>query len=301
MVQSDKIKAKPFVKWVGGKSQLLDEVRRSLPFDFGKKGGLTYVEPFVGGGAVLFWILQEFPNIENAVINDINSDLICTYSVIKNNVDELIDLLREYQAVYLSLNEEGRKDYFLQKRLLYNEHSGSDIETAALFVFLNKTCFNGLYRVNSHGFFNVPFGRYKNPKICDEETLRVDAELLKRVTILCGDFAETMKFADEHSLFYLDPPYKPITETSSFTSYSKDGFGDVEQVRLRDFCNLIAERHALFLVSNSDPVKDAVSGNFFERIYDRFSIKRVLASRMVNANSAGRGKVSELMITNIIL
>ena len=293
-------KAKPFVKWVGGKSQLLNEVRRSLPVDLGRRKGVTYVEPFVGGGAVLFWILQEFPNIEQAVINDINKELICTYSIIKNKVEELIDVLAEYQAEYKALDEEDRKDYFIGKRSRYNGHLNSDVETAALFIFLNRTCFNGLYRVNSKGAFNVPFGRYANPRICDEQTLRADSELLKRVTILYGDFAQTEKYANEHSVFYFDPPYKPITITSSFTSYSKEGFDDEEQIRLRDFCNRITEKKALFVASNSDPVKDASAGNFFDHIYERFSIKRVSASRMINANAAGRGKLSEIMITNII-
>lgn len=300
MFVKDNIKAKPFVKWVGGKSQLLNEVRRSLPVDLGKREGLTYVEPFVGGGAVLFWLLQEFPNIEQAVINDINRELICTYSVIRNNVEELVEVLSEYSYEYSSIGDNARKEYFLDKRARYNEHSSNDVETAALFIFLNRTCFNGLYRVNSKGAFNVPFGRYTNPRICDEDTLRVDSELLKRVTILCGDFAQTESYANEHSIFYFDPPYKPITETSSFTSYSKKGFDDGEQIRLRDFCNRIAEKKALFVASNSDPAQDVVSGNFFDNLYDRFSIRRVSASRMINANAAGRGKLSEIMITNIM-
>lgn len=300
VLKDNKVKAKPFVKWVGGKSQLIEEVRRSLPIDLSRRKGVTYVEPFVGGGAVLFWILQEFPNIEQAVINDINSELVCTYSVIKNRVEELIDVLSEYQAEYKALEKEHRKDYFLGKRSRYNERPESDVETAALFIFLNRTCFNGLYRVNSKGAFNVPFGRYANPKICDAETLRADSELLKRVTILCGDFARTEKYADENSIFYFDPPYKPINMTSSFTSYSKEGFDDNEQIRLRDFCNRIAEKKALFVASNSDPAKDSVCGNFFDHIYERFSIKRVSASRMINSNASGRGKLSEIMITNII-
>ncbi len=299
-LKDNNVKAKPFVKWVGGKSQLLNEVRQSLPIDLGRRKGVTYVEPFVGGGAVLFWILQEFPNIEQAVINDINRELVCTYSVIKNKVEELIAVLDEYQSEYQTLNEDGRKDYFLKKRSRYNDLPENDVETAALFIFLNRTCFNGLYRVNSKGAFNVPFGKYATPKICDAETLRADSELLKRVTILCGDFAQTEKYADGHSVFYLDPPYKPITMTSSFTSYTKEGFDDEEQIRLRDFCNRITEKGALFVASNSDPAKDTAAGNFFDLIYQRFSIKRVSASRMINSNAAGRGKLSEIMITNII-
>lgn len=294
------IKAKPFVKWVGGKSQLLNEVMSSLPADIAHRQNLTYVEPFVGGGAVLFWILQKYPNIERAVINDINAELICTYKVIKENVENLINKLDEYQSEFIPLNEGERKAYYLDKRATYNTHECDDIETAALFIFLNRTCFNGLYRVNSKGDFNVPFGKYKNPKICDAETLRADSSVLQKVEILCGDFTQTNIYANENSIFYFDPPYKPLTETSSFTSYTIGGFDDREQIRLRDFCNNITERNAMFIASNSDPEEEYEGGNFFDRIYNHFTIKRVYASRMINANAAGRGKLSEIMVTNII-
>ena len=248
----------------------------------------------------MFWILQEFPNIEHAVINDINRELICTYTVIKNDVENLIRALSEYNSEYQSLDELARKDYFLTKRARYNERPECDVEIAALFIFLNRTCFNGLYRVNSKGKFNVPFGRYAAPNICDAATLRADSEILQRVTILCGDFEQTECYANERTVFYFDPPYKPITDTSSFTSYSMGGFDDVDQVRLRNFCDRIAARKALFVASNSDPERDSVAGNFFDRIYDRYSIRRVSASRIINANAAGRGKLSEVIITNIV-
>ncbi len=208
---------------------------------------MTYVEPFVGGGAVLFWILQEYPNITRAIINDINEELICTYRVIKSDVENLILELDRIQNEYLALDDAGRKEYYLSQRECYNEGKHLDVETAALFIFLNRTCFNGLYRVNSKGKFNVPHGRYTNPKICDAETLRADSAVLGRVEILCGDFAQTGKFAGDNVLYYFDPPYRPLTETSAFTSYAKDGFDDEEQMRLRDFCRtLIAQKAMVF-------------------------------------------------------
>lgn len=292
--------AKPFVKWVGGKTQLLDDIKKTLPHDLSQINDVTYIEPFVGGGAVLFWILQEFPNITRAIINDINEELICTYRVIKSDVEKLILELTRIQTEYLALDDVARKDYFVSQRERYNEKNNSDVETAALFIFLNRTCFNGLYRVNSKGKFNVPHGRYANPKICDEETLRADSAVLQRVEILCGDFAQTGKYADDNVLYYFDPPYRPLTETSAFTSYAKDGFDDTEQMRLCDFCEQIAKHKSLFVASNSDPQNVDNEDNFFDHIYKRFSIRRVTAARMINSKGSGRGAISEIMISNVI-
>ena len=291
--------AKPFVKWVGGKTQLLDDIKKSLPYDLSLMNDVTYVEPFVGGGAVMFWILQEYPNIKKAIINDINTELICTYNVIKSDVENLIAELTQIQYEYLSLNDAHRKNYFLSKRELFNERKCSNVKTAALFIFLNRTCFNGLYRVNSKGAFNVPHGKYTNPKICDEETLKADSAILQRVEILCGDFAQTGKYAGGNVLYYLDPPYRPLTETSAFTSYSKDGFNDNEQMRLRDFCEYIARHKSLFVASNSDPKNVDSKDVFFDHLYNMFSIKRISAARMINSKANGRGAISEIMISNI--
>ena len=249
--------------------------------------------------AVLFWILQEYPNITRAIINDINAKLICTYRVVKYDVENLIIELTRLQAEYLQLDEIARKKYFLAQREHFNENDKTDIETAALFIFLNRTCFNGLYRVNSKGKFNVPHGRYSNPKICDEETLRADSAVLQRVEILCGDFAQTDKYAGDNVLYYFDPPYRPITKTSAFTSYSKDGFDDTEQMRLRDFCSKIAKHQSLFVASNSDPLNADNGDDFFDRLYKMFSIRRVSASRMINSRGNGRGAISEIMISNV--
>lgn len=292
--------AKPFIKWVGGKTQLLDDIKKTLPHDFLERNEVTYIEPFVGGGAVLFWILQEYPNITRAVINDINSELICTYRVIKSDVESLIAELNRHQSEYITLSEVGRKEYFLTQRERFNKRDTSDVETAALFIFLNRTCFNGLYRVNSKGKFNVPHGKYSNPKICDEDTLRADAAVLRKVEILCGDFAQTGKYAGDNVLYYFDPPYRPLTDTSSFTSYAKDGFNDAEQMRLRDFCEQITRHKSLFVASNSDPQNVNIGDYFFDHLYRMFSIKRVSAARMINSKGNRRGAISEIMISNIV-
>ena len=296
----DMTQARPFIKWVGGKTQLLDEVRKSLPRDFASRQRVTYVEPFVGGGAVMFWILQAYPNIERAVINDINRELVCTYRVIKENVEELIAELAHVQGEYIPLGAEDRKAYFMEKRARFNTKQTDQSDTAALFIFLNRTCFNGLYRVKSKGEFNVPHGKYANPRICDVDNLRACSAVLRKVEILCGDFAETGRFAGPDTLFYFDPPYKPITETSSFTSYAKQDFDDGEQLRLRDFCDRISKEKALFVASNSDPKDVNPKENFFDTIYQHYLIKRVSAARMINSDASGRGAISELMISNVV-
>lgn len=292
--------AKPFVKWVGGKTQLLEEVKKSLPKNLKSQAGVTFVEPFVGGGAVMFWILQEYPNIERAIINDINAELICTYRVVKQDVLSLVEELERIQSEYIPLDSNSRKEYYIAKRKTFNSRNISDIETAALFIFLNRTCFNGLYRVNSKGEFNVPHGKYANPRICDRDNLLAASKVLQKVEILCGDFTQTEQYAGPDTIFYFDPPYKPITETSSFTSYAKDGFNDEDQIRLRDFCIRIAKHNAQFVASNSDPKENNKTDTFFDNIYCQFTIKRVSAARMINSNPDGRGAISEIMISNIV-
>ena len=291
-------KGKPFIKWVGGKTQLIDSIENTLTKDFERREDLTYIEPFVGGGAVLFWILQKYPNIKKAVINDINPDLTTAYKTIKTNPKELIIELRSIADEYLPLSEEKRKDYYLVKRDKFNTKSLEPVENSALFIFLNRTCFNGLYRVNSKGLFNVPFGKYANPKICDEQTIMADSELLQKVEILTGDFEATLKYAGENSFFYFDPPYKPLSETSSFNSYSKEEFNDKEQIRLSEFCQRIDLLGHSFILSNSDLKGKNPHDNFFDDLYNQFVIKRVFATRMVNANAEKRGKLTELLITN---
>lgn len=291
-------KGKPFIKWVGGKSQLINSIAETLPVHFQSSSDLTYIEPFVGGGAVLFWLLQSYPNIKKAVINDINPDLTTAYKTIKNNPKALISELNLIQQEYLGLEENIRKDFFLKMRLRFNTKSLDPIENTAIFIFLNRTCFNGLYRVNSKGLFNVPFGKYANPKICDEETIYADSELLQKVDILTGDFADTLKYANGECFFYFDPPYKPLSETSSFNSYAKESFNDYEQIRLGNFCKQIDELGHKFILSNSDVKGKNPEDDFFDDLYKLFDIKRVYASRMVNAKADKRGKLTELLITN---
>ncbi len=277
-------KAKPFIKWVGGKTQLIESIQKVLPVDFAEIENVTYVEPFVGGGAVLFWILQQYPNITKAVINDINPDLTTAYKTIKETPSELCKYLQAIQDEYIPLGEEQRKAYYLNKRERFNTKSLEPIENTALFIFLNRTCFNGLYRVNSKGLFNVPFGRYANPKICDEQTIFADSELLQKVEILTGDFEHTLHYATSNSFFYFDPPYKPLSETSSFNSYAKDDFNDSEQIRLKDFCSKLDVLNHSWILSNSDVKGKNINDNFFGDLYADYKIKRVNAKRSINAN-----------------
>lgn len=278
--------AKPFLKWAGGKTQLINDFEKSLPKEI-IKGKFTYVEPFVGSGAILFWMLNNFPNLEKAIINDINEDLINTYKIISSQPKELISILQELQNDYHSLDgkEEEKKEYYYQKRELYNTRNTEKSTQAALFIFLNRTCFNGLYRVNSKNLYNVPMGSYKKPTICDDANILAVCEALQKVEILCGDFEHTLEYANKNSIFYFEPPYKPLSETSSFNSYAKDDFNDLEQIRLRDFCATIDKKGHKWILSNSDLKGKNINDNFFDEIYAEFSILRVKAKRMINANA----------------
>ena len=290
--------AKPFVKWAGGKTQLLHEIEKSLPDDLGIKDNVTYVEPFIGGGAVLFWILQKYPNIKRAVINDINEDLINTYRTIKQNPKDLIALLTYIQKDYISKSQEARKDYFLLQRDKFNSENNDIITNSALFIFLNRTCFNGLYRVNSKEKFNVPHGKYTNPKICDTENILACHNLLQKTDILQGDFEQTLDYAGKNTLFYCDPPYKPLNQTSSFTAYTKEDFDDNDQIRLSKFCNEISSKGSTFILSNSDVNTKQQNNTFFDNLYSSYNIRRVSATRMINSNASRRGMLNELMISN---
>ena len=272
--------AKPFIKWAGGKAQLLTEIGNAIP-DSLKQSEFTYIEPFVGGGAVLFWILQKYPNIEKAVINDINTDLTNSYRVIKENVEELILILDEWEKQYHSLKDKPdiKKECYYSKREQFNSRESDQTTQTALFIFLNRTCFNGLYRVNRKNEFNVPIGSYKTPMICDEGNLRAASQVLQKVTILNGDFEETLKYAEHETLFYFDPPYKPLSNTSSFNSYAKDEFDDKEQIRLAKFCEKIDLLGYQWILSNSDVREKNSNDNFFDDLYRDFNIKRVLARR----------------------
>lgn len=291
--------AKPFIKWVGGKGQLIEQLEAKLPADFDNWDNATYIEPFIGGGAMLFYMLQQHPNIKRAVINDINPDLITCYRTVRDNVELLIPALRDIQAEYHALSDmEAKREMFMAVRQSYNEKNLDPIENTVKFFFLNRTCFNGLYRVNKRGLFNVPWGKYIQPQICDEYTLRTDSELLKRVEISEGDFEDTLSYAEGNTLFYFDPPYRPLSDTSSFNDYTKDAFNDDSQVRLKEFCDHVNVDGHCFMLSNSDCKGKNEADNFFEVLYANYYIDRVMASRNVNANGAKRGKISELLIRN---
>lgn len=281
IIEIIKEKPKPFIKWVGGKRQLLNQFK-SLglypPINFNPKVN-SYFEPFIGGGAVFFDLLPE-----KAILSDLNNELITTYNVIKHDADSLIQDLKKHKY---------EKEYFLKIRSLKTE-SLSNIEVASRFIFLNRTCFNGLYRVNSKGEFNVPFGKYNNPLICDEVNLRRVSKSLKNVEIINQDYKEVSKKAKKGDFIYFDPPYFPINATSSFTSYTKENFLEKEQIELRDLFKNLSDRGCFVMLSNSDTP-------FINSIYQEIGVAKInyiQAGRSINSNSNKRGKISEVVITN---
>ncbi len=287
---------KPFIKWAGGKSQLLNEIREKYPKKIEK-----YCEPFVGGGAVLLDVLANFQPTE-VLINDINSELVNTYCQVKTNVENLIEQLSNLQTAFWAADTDKRKLIYSSKRDRFNEmkvngDKNINLEKAALFIFLNKTCFNGLYRVNRKGLFNVPIGSYKNPPICDADNLRYVSKLLQGVQINCGDYKECAEFIDEKTFVYIDPPYRPLTATASFTSYSENEFGDNEQIELGRFIDEITAKGAMAAASNSDPKNADSSDNFFDDLYVNYQINRVSSKRMINCNGSSRGAINELLIS----
>ena len=292
----DTMKAKPFVKWVGGKSQLIDQLEALLPADFDTWENVTYIEPFVGGGAMLFYMLQTHSNIKSAIINDINPDLTTCYKVVRDNPAELVESLKEIQKEYYMLqSEEARKQFYLLMRDEFNTKALDPLHNTTLFFFLNRTCFNGLYRVNKSGLFNVPFGRYETPMICDPNTIYADSVLLQNVEILTGDYQETLSHAKGKTLFYFDPPYRPLNNTSSFNDYTKEAFNDLAQRRLKEFCDKVEAAGYKFMLSNSD-----CQDMFFDDLYAQYIIERVWAARSVNANASKRGKLTEILVHNYL-
>ncbi|MDO4581406.1 MAG: DNA adenine methylase [Bacillota bacterium] len=299
-MQSKGQKVKPFLKWAGGKGQLLTEIQKYYPFEDGRI--TKYAEPFVGGGAVLFDILSRY-DLDAVYISDINAELINTYRIIRDDIDELLDMLAVMQSEFVPMDTAYRKKYYLEKRERFNDLKVNgdetiNIEKAALMIFLNKTCFNGLFRVNKKGLFNVPMGSYKNPMICDEANLRAVSEKLQNVTIVCGDYKQSADFIDEDTFVYFDPPYRPITDTASFTAYTENLFNDEEQIELARFVDDMHRKGAKVVVSNSDPKNSNTEDDFFDNIYSSHRIKRVEATRMINCNSEARGKIKELLISN---
>ena len=300
LFEKDKIECKPFIKWVGGKGQLLSEINKLYPVELGKNIN-KYAEIFVGGGAVLFDILSKY-KLDEVYISDKNLELINTYKSIRDNVDILIKSLKGMEEQYIPLDNKNRKDYYYKKREEYNSlkinSEVNNIEKAVLFIFLNKTCFNGLYRVNKKGEFNVPMGAYKKPKICDEENLKNVSLALKKVKIIYADYRESESFIDEKTFVYIDPPYRPLNITSSFTSYTENDFNDKEQIELAEYINVLNKKGAKIVISNSDPKNNDIDDNFFDKLYNNYNINRVKATRMLNSNASLRGAINELLITN---
>lgn len=299
--------AKPFLKWAGGKKQLLMEFNKRLPDDILESGTIErYIEPFVGGGAMFFYLKQHY-NIRESFLLDINRELVMAYRVIKNEHKSLINFLKDIEENHLKKDEDGRKENYYRIRNTFNsEISGFDyenlsykwIERTAYLIFMNKTCFNGLFRQNKRGEFNVPFGLYKNPKICDASNIKSANHALKDSEIFLSDFNNSEIYINDGAFVYLDPPYKPLTKTSNFTNYSKEGFNDTDQVKLASFFKKMDQRGAYLMLSNSDPKNEDPTDEFFDKLYCGYSIDRVPAKRNINRDASGRGIVNELIVRN---
>jgi len=293
--------AKPFLKWAGGKGQLLDEIDRRLPIELATGRIGTYVEPFIGGGAVFFYVAQKYEAIRHFYLFDINQDIVNCYNAIKHDVEAVIAELEVLRHTFLNKRtDESRRQFYMAVRREFNIEKDIHFSfaTAAKLIFLNKTCYNGLYRVNSNGHFNVPFGGYKNPRIYDSENLTAVSHLLEQADIICGDFEKSAKYITPKAFVYLDPPYRPISPTASFTSYAKQDFTECDQTRLHEFCKRINKKGAKFLLSNSDPKNEDPKDYFFEEQYKGFTIDTVKAIRAINCKGSGRGQINELIITN---
>lgn len=301
-------KAKPFVKWAGGKAQLLPQFAAHYPRELAEGKIDAYIEPFIGGGAVFLDVAQRFP-IRRAYLYDINEELVLTYQVARRAPEKLISAQRRLAHDYAVRDDAARRELFYEVRTLYNAQryhfDYHDIRSdeaalrAARMIFLNKTCYNGLFRMNRRGDFNVPFGRYKRPAILDEENIRRVSDVLQIAEIRSGDFTACREHLDARAFVYFDPPYRPISKTSSFTSYSKYVFDEQEQVRLgRFYADISESTSARLMLSNSDPKNSTPDDHFFENLYQQFHIYRVSAKRMINSDARKRGEISELVITN---
>ncbi|WP_038030756.1 DNA adenine methylase [Thermonema rossianum] len=300
--------AKPFIKWVGGKSQLLPQLEKYLPKELHQGEIKRYIEPFVGGGALFFATVQRF-KISSAYLSDLNADLILTYQVVQQQAERLIERLDFYQKTYDSQTEAQRKALFLEVRKKFNEQrhlistgdikSDKQVERAAQFIFLNKTCYNGLFRLNAKGEFNVPFGKYKRPAICNPALILRASECLQLAEIRHADYKACRSWVNDASLVYFDPPYRPLSPTANFTTYTGHEFTDEQQKELAAFFRDLACRtKAKLMLSNSDPKNMDPDDHFFEQLYAGFHLFRVAAGRAINSKGSKRGKISELLITN---
>jgi DNA adenine methylase len=327
--QIRRAKPRPFVKWAGGKSQILPELRENFPQGLGERY-TKFVEPFVGGGAVLLDVISSF-KFESVHVFDTNFELITAWRVIRDEVCFLIDRLDELKSRHMELVATARDRHYYAMRERFNHlktevHHPDPVELAALLIYLNRTCYNGLYRVNSRGIFNVPVGIYANPKISDPKNLKTLSLALKGVNIEHGDYSRSEPIIDEKSFVYFDPPYRPLTPTSNFTTYTQNGFGDDQQRALAAFFAKISNKGAAAMLSNSDPKgasKDSSKGasrgaakfnpegasrrasqralqddDFFDELYKDFNILRVQARRLVSRDKSGRGLVTEILVKN---
>ncbi len=292
-------KAHPFIKWAGGKTQLLDVLKSNLPSGIGTTIR-KYAEPFVGGGAFLFSILEEY-NFEEIYISDNNKELMNVYVAIRDNCNQLLNALNTLQNEYNGLSAELQEKFYYEKREEFNTVELTDktsVQKASLFIFLNKSCFNGLFRVNKKGKYNVPFGKHKSVSICDSDNLTKISAMLQNVIIKACDYQEVMSFADSSTLVYFDPPYRPLNVTSGFTSYTEDDFSDKNQIDLANCFKALSKKGVKVMLSNSDPKNTNENDNFFDDLYADFNILRVEASRMINSKGSSRGKIKELLIKN---
>lgn len=295
--------ARPFIKWAGGKRQILDELLSRLPPGLEEGRITSYVEPFLGAGAMFFSLAQRY-RLERVVLSDLNPDLLLVYRTIARDVESLISSLKELERRYEGLEGQERARMYYRVRERFNLERTERIDRnlairrSAMLIFLNRTCYNGLYRVNSQGEFNVPFGRYRRPCICDEANLHSVSRLLEGVELRVGDFTACEDAVSGGTFVYLDPPYHPLGGSSHFTSYSPGGFGEEDQRRLAGFFRRMDARGAALMLSNSDPRNRDPDDSFFEELYDGYWIERIRARRAISCMKEGRGEISELVITN---
>lgn len=291
--------ARPFLKWAGGKTQLLPQLDQRLP-TLVKRGQIAaYVEPFLGGGALFFYVAQRYA-FREFHIQDVNPQLIHAYQCVRDDVEAVIEALADMDGDYKSLTLPEQEGYFYEVRQAYNAtgHAQPSVAQTARLIFLNHTCFNGLFRLNAQGYFNVPFGAYANPTLCDAENLRAASVVLQRVNLRVGDFETCLPAVSPHAFVYFDPPYRPISKTASFNTYASAKFGDAEQRRLAEFCRTLDRAGAHWMLSNSDPRNTNPNDDFFDQLYAGFQIHRVAATRAINAHGTKRGAINELLITN---
>lgn len=299
-------RVRPFAKWAGGKAQLLGQMHTMFPAALRQGNIYKYVEPFVGGGAVFFSVACTYP-VDELIIADVNPELMLVYRTLQKDVKNLATRLEEIQHAYLALPDAERRYFFYEIReqfnlqrsqIQYAAFQDAWIERSAQFIFLNRTCFNGLFRVNSKGVFNVSFGRYANPTIYDADNLFAVSQILQKAVILTGDFSYIEPYVDRYTFVYFDPPYRPISKTAYFTSYSNKLFTDEDQIRLAHFYRGLDHRGARLMLSNSDPKNHDKSDEFFERNYAGYRILRVKAARMINSKAEKRGRINEIIVMN---